>query len=326
MVTLSLVVPVYNMESLLPRCMTTLLSQSEQNFEIILVNDGSTDCSGQLCDTYASQNSSFVRVIHKKNGGLSSARNAGMDVAKGSFVCFPDPDDWVDSSYVEHFVQLQRTYHADLVCTGYYIDYDDRQFPSSNTSTRSVLTRRSALEWLLRPAGMGGFAWNKIYRLDIIRKNNLRFADDVGTTEDLDFAFRYLSFCSSIVWDPQIRTYHYYQREGAATRSSFSSRKLESLRTYQHVIDNFSSAHPELIVLAKDVLCVAAVQLVYLAQSSSSDETDAVRYLRKQIFSTLPTHLRSPYYGVRYKIQSIFALLFPALYTKIKQLHRLHTV
>ena len=104
---LTLVVPIYNMEKYLARCMDSLLGQSCRDFEIILVDDGSTDSSGTLCDSYAARYPELVRVIHKPNGGPSSARNAGLDAARGEFVTFPDPDDWVEPDYVGSFLRLQ---------------------------------------------------------------------------------------------------------------------------------------------------------------------------------------------------------------------------
>ena len=104
---ISIVVPIYNMEKLLPRCMDTLVTQSLA-YEIILVDDGSTDSSPKICDDYMQMYPAFVRVVHKDNGGLSSARNAGMDVARGKYVIFPDPDDWVELDYVSQMVELQN--------------------------------------------------------------------------------------------------------------------------------------------------------------------------------------------------------------------------
>ena len=92
-IKLTLAIPVYNMTPFLPRCMETMLAQTCQDFEILLVDDGSTDNSGQMCDDYAAKHSDFIRVVHKENGGLSSARNAGIDAAKGKYIIFPDPDD-----------------------------------------------------------------------------------------------------------------------------------------------------------------------------------------------------------------------------------------
>ena len=90
---ITLVVPIYNMAQYLPRCVDSLLRQTCRDFEIVLVDDGSTDASGAMCDRYAADHPGHIRVIHKENGGLSSARNAGIDAARGEFVIFPDPDD-----------------------------------------------------------------------------------------------------------------------------------------------------------------------------------------------------------------------------------------
>ena len=103
---ISVVVPVYNLSEFLPHCFESLLMQTLDNYEIILVDDGSTDTSGTLCDQYEAEHKKFVRCIHKSNGGLSSARNTGIDVAKGKYIIFPDPDDWVEPDYLEKLRRL----------------------------------------------------------------------------------------------------------------------------------------------------------------------------------------------------------------------------
>lgn len=221
---ISIVVPIYNMEKLLPRCMDTLVKQSLA-YEIILVDDGSTDSSPKICDDYMQMYPAFVRVVHKDNGGLSSARNAGMDVARGKYVIFPDPDDWVELDYVSQMVELQNYYQTDLLSVGYYVDTDEKCVPANEGQKPNCMDGVAAQRALFIPPKMGGFAWNKLYHLDIIRKYNLRFLDNVGTTEDLDFTYRYLIHCDTVCFVPSIRLYHYYQRSGAATHSKFSLKK-----------------------------------------------------------------------------------------------------
>lgn len=113
------------MERYLPRCLDSILAQTSREFEAILVDDGSTDSSGSLCDRAAAAHPEWIRVVHKPNGGLSSARNAGIDRARGEFITFPDPDDWLEPEYVEALLQAQREYQADLVCLGHYVDTDE---------------------------------------------------------------------------------------------------------------------------------------------------------------------------------------------------------
>jgi len=120
---LSVVVPVYNVESYLSRCLDSILGQTYPFLEVILVNDGSKDASGSICDRYAEQDPR-VRVIHKENGGLSSARNAGINAATGTYITFVDSDDWIEADGYAHLMGLMEQYQVKLVCGGNY-DVDD---------------------------------------------------------------------------------------------------------------------------------------------------------------------------------------------------------
>ena len=314
---ISLVVPVYNMENYLHRCLESLLSQDSNNFEIILIDDGSTDSSATFCDQYVNSYPDRIKVFHKKNGGLSSARNLGISVASGEYIAFPDPDDWVEPHYVSSFLELSDSSY-DLICTGYYVDFDNREIPALSERVPEIMERHIAQSALMRPDYMSGFAWNKIFRLDIIHKYNLKFMDDVGTTEDLDFAFRYLEYCQTAIFAPSVRTYHYYQRSGAATRSGFSHHKLNSLNTYRKIINCTDS--PEVQDIARSTLCSAAVGLTWLHESSTSPNPAVRHQLQESIRSSIFTYLKSKYFKPRHKIQAIAALVSPTVFARAKKL------
>lgn len=316
MVSLSLVVPVYNMEKYLSRCMNTLLFQTSNNYEIILVNDGSTDNSGSICDEYGKKYPNLIRVIHKENGGLSSARNAGICEARGKFVVFPDPDDWVEFDYVEQFLKLQKEVDADLVCTGYFVNYDDRQLSALSNQKKEIFNGKEAQRALLISPKMSGFAWNKIYRLDIIKKHNLHFLDDVGTTEDLDFVYRHLKYCNRIVFDPNQRTYHYYQREGAATRSGFTVHKMNSLHTYEKIMADTDDV--ELRSAAKDEFVTMSVNLLWMYENSETENKALKKQLLINIKDNLTEYMKSKNYGIGRKMQALLALLSPKIYCILK--------
>lgn len=315
---LTLVIPVYNMKSLLPRCMDTMLAQTSRDFEILLIDDGSTDGSAALCDRYAAAHPGFIRVIHKPNGGLSSARNAGIEAAKGQFIIFPDPDDWVEPQYVEHLLALQRVHDADLVCTGYYIATDEGSTPCSPEDAVSLLSGADAQRGLLLPPRMNGFAWNKLYRVDIIRTHGLRFLDDVGTTEDLDFAYRYLAHAKTVCHAPALRTYHYYQRPGAATHSGFSPKKLGSIRTYEKIAADCADRDRSLKNAAEDEICVTAVNLLWAWEMGDRSDLPARKTLLGHIRRFLPRHLSSKRYGFGRKLQALTAAVSPKLFTRLK--------
>lgn len=319
---LTLAVPVYNMEQFLPRCMETLLVQSCRDYEIVLIDDGSRDRSSVMCDEYAAKYPEFIRVVHKENGGLSSARNAGIEAAKGQFIVFPDPDDWTEPDYVETLVNYQAKHDADLVCMGYYIDSEDSCIPSGGDEEACRMTGEEAQRGLLLPPNLNGFAWNKLYRLDIIRENGLRFLDDVGITEDLDFAYRYLAYCKTVCYAPACRTYHYYQREGAATRSGFSQRKLDSLRTYEKIIADCEEKDPELAKAAKDEICTTAVNLIWMYENSGMKDKKAKKLLLSHIRKNLPGYLMTSRYGMGRKVQALLAGIFPKGYMCFKNMVR----
>lgn len=313
---ISLVVPVYNMENYLDRCMNTLLAQTVNQYEIILVDDGSTDKSSQMCDRYTEDNPNLVKTIHKKNGGLSSARNAGMEIATGEYVVFPDPDDWVESNYVEQFLTLQND-ETDLICVGHYINYDTNQISVNEGQCRRIMLKQEAQKALLISPCMNGFAWNKLYRLDIVRKQGLKFLEDVGTTEDLDFTFRYLQYCRKTCFVPEVRTYHYYQRRGAATHSGFSRHKVNSIRTYEKIIDA-SKDCPELLQAAKEEVANVAINLLWTFQNSFSNDIESKKLLKKKLKQMLPFYLKSKTYGLGRKVQALMAYVCLPVYSCIK--------
>lgn len=314
----TIVVPIYNMEQFLPRCMAGLLNQTYQDIEILLIDDGSTDGSLKLCEKYAHDYPDKIFIIHKENGGLSSARNAGIEVARGKYIIFPDPDDWVEPGYIEALLSAQEETNADLVCLGHYINYDNKELKANDGQVEIMLNAIDAKKALFVQPCMSGFAWNKLYHLDIIRENSLRFLDDVGTTEDLDFAFRYLDYCKSVYFNPTKRIYHYYQRSDAATGERFSKKKVEAIRTYEKIIQA-SCNYPEIIKAAKEEICNIAINLTWLYKRNHCDDIESWKQIRKYLRKYLWCYLKSKKFNVGRKIQAVVAWVSPSLYVILKE-------
>lgn len=311
-------IPVYNMSQYLPRCMDTLLDQTCKDYEILLIDDGSTDESAAMCDGYAEKYPQLIRVIHKANGGLSSARNAGIDAARGTHIVFPDPDDWVEHDYVEKLIAHCAANDVDMVCTGYFVDTENNCIPAKQDAPAMTMSGSEGQKALLLPPQMDGFAWNKLYKLDIIRKNGLRFLDDVGITEDLDFAYRYLAHCRMVYYAPSDRTYHYFQRDGAATRSGFSKRKLDSLRTYEKIIADCTQNAPDLAQAARDEICTTAVNLIWMYGNSDVKDPQAKKALLRHIRGNLAAYVKGSRYGMGRKVQAVLAGYVPGVYVLLK--------
>lgn len=195
-VLISVIVPVYNADKFLNRCIDSILNQSYCNFELILVNDGSTDQSGVICDKYLQQDDR-VRVIHKVNGGVSSARNAGMREAKGQFVLFVDSDDWLEAEYIEQIIPLGS---EDFVYGGYK-QYDHGVFVESHTPQERIMTLNEVKEHfftLLRQQYSFYYVWCCCYNTSILKEKGICFNTDKKIGEDMLFNIQYLENCKTI--------------------------------------------------------------------------------------------------------------------------------
>ena len=209
---ITVVVPLYNMAKYLPRAMESLLNQDYGNYEIIIVDDGSTDEGSQLADDYAKRYER-VRCIHKENGGLSSARNVGIDNAHGRYIIFPDPDDWVEKDYLSFLWHLRKEYHTDLeICGRKVVDENQKQL-SMTQGGAGVWEKAEALIKLMDSKYYTGSACNKLFHLEIIRNNILYFDTELGMAQDLHFCVRYFMLCRNVVYDPSPK-YYYYQHGG----------------------------------------------------------------------------------------------------------------
>jgi hypothetical protein len=214
MTLVSVIVPVYNVESYLSTCVESLLAQTHEDLEVVLVNDGSTDGSGALCDAFAARDSR-VRAIHKRNGGLSDARNAGLLSVRGDYTIFVDGDDWVEHETVASMLESAQDNDADVAIAGVVVDHVDA---AGELSARDV---RLPTFWLNegdrseKPGaddiGLIGYAWNKIYRTAHLRSWGLRFDPDVSLVEDVLFNRDVLCATARTTWVDGAYV-HYLQR------------------------------------------------------------------------------------------------------------------
>ncbi len=235
---ISIIIPVYNVERFIERCVDSLLAQTFDDFELILINDGSSDRSGEICDRYA-QRDGRVRVIHKRNGGVSTARNAGLDLARGRYICFIDSDDWVDPNFLADF--KIGDYDADIYISGALYDIDNRVYSYKKYEAIYIKDREEIGAELTRQnIWQNGYPWGKLYRTDIINSNNLRFDEKLSIHEDHVFVFEYYTHIESLYLTDSAG-YHYLVIDPSSRKLSGrvnsydellqSSGRLESLLT-----------------------------------------------------------------------------------------------
>ena len=211
----SVIVPIYNVEKYLKKCIDSIINQTYQNIEVILVDDGSTDNSGKICDEYI-EIDSRISVIHKKNGGLSSARNAGLEKANGKYILFEDSDDYIEENLFQKCIKKMQIEDADICVFGYQKENDDGviyqkykfgEFCVSNEVFENELYKRLI-------DNSFGYVWNKIYKLSTIRMGKIIFSDQIVDREDMIFNLELLSNIKKIMY-LNYMGYHYIQRSNS---------------------------------------------------------------------------------------------------------------
>lgn len=205
MAEISVIIPVYQTEPYLARCIESVLQQTFRNFELILVDDGSPDKCGEICDQYA-RSDDRIKVIHQVNTGVSAARNHGLDAATGSFVVFIDSDDWVDENYL---LSLSKS-DADFVAHSFSTCSEDgRLLRQQNMSNDRLSVNNESVLDLLKN-GILGYAVCKRFSMNIIRKNAIRFNRDINHTEDTLFVLDYLKYSGTA--EIQDENHYFYIR------------------------------------------------------------------------------------------------------------------
>ncbi len=219
---LSIIVPVYNVEQYLQKCVDSILAQTFTDFECFLIDDGSTDSCPKMCDEYAEKDSR-IKVIHTENGGASIARNVGLDLAIGDFIGFVDSDDFIQPDMYEELFSVQGDTGAEIVASQFtYIktDYSLGRHTSSDTSTYKVFDCKDIFEnFSQRMLGFGGVLWNKIYKRDLFE--NLRFLPELKRGEDHCMLMFLYHRCEKIALTDRC-LYNYYSRPNSLITSPYN--------------------------------------------------------------------------------------------------------
>ncbi len=197
---ISIIIPVYNTEKYISRCIDSILSQLYRNFELLLIDDGTPDRAGDICDDYA-RIDSRIKVFHKKNGGASSARNVGLENATGEWIAFADSDDWVKESWLLDYVsEIERYPNIGLVYQGFITLKDGVEHVGKTMEDRLFSERELsvAYKYLDGEVDLFGYTCSKIYRTDVFKQYNFRFDQRLSFCEDLELTLRFVQKIDSI--------------------------------------------------------------------------------------------------------------------------------
>lgn len=262
---ISVVVPVYNVAQYLPDCMNSIFAQNVADMEVILVDDGSTDNSGALCDQYTKKYGN-VKVIHQKNAGLSAARNTGIEAAKGEFITFVDSDDMLADGFISTALELAKTYQADFIAFSHVRCKAETQWPmkclsqSEDYKPRVYDERVQKMQKFLIGTEIGTTAWAKVYRRELfetIRYPVGKYHEDVFTT------YKVVDKANRVVTISQVG-YLYRKSPNSITTSGFSEKRLDSIQGKKEQLAFIRAHYPSLNKEAETGVIYACNQCLML--------------------------------------------------------------
>lgn len=228
--TVSIIVPVYNAENTLRRCIDSILDQEYTDFELLLVNDGSKDHSGVICDEYAARDPR-IRVTHKENSGVSDTRNLALGQARGTYLQFLDSDDWITPDATSSLVRAAEAHRCDLVISDFYRVVGERVSHKGDIDDDAVLSREEyAAHMMENPADFYyGVLWNKLYRRDIVEAHHLRMDPEISWCEDFMFNLEYIRHAETF-YALQIPIYYYVKTKGSLANQSLTISKTVKMK------------------------------------------------------------------------------------------------
>lgn len=279
---ISIIVPIYKVEKYLNICIESIISQTYNNIELILVDDGSPDNCGSICDEYEKKYP-FIKVLHQKNQGQAAARNNGVKISRGGFISFVDSDDFIAPDAMEYLLSLQKKYNSDITIGGMRYVYEGTSMSqqSNKTIQECILDKQEALKRMNYLKGFGATPWAKLYRRDLIEKHPF---PEGKLYEDLATLYKIIADGNIIVFSNKV-VYYWIQREGSTMRSLFNEKQLYAFEAIRQQIGFMEKAYPEVVQSAKVRYMAKIVELMPLALKSSNSK-ESYKVLKKEMLYT----------------------------------------
>ena len=314
---ISIIVPVYKVEKYIEQCIDSILNQTFKDFELILVDDGSPDKCPEICDKYALKDER-IKVIHKSNGGLSSARNAGIDIATGDYIGFVDSDDFVHHKMYETLYNYALEYNADIsICNYIKFTSEDKPKDISNINKLINIQEYSNIQALsqLYSENLGLF-WGpcqKLYKRNLF--NNIRF-ENGRVYEDRLICHRLLYEADKIIYIPQ-DFYYYRQREGSIVHSVFENKYLDLVYAYRDTMIFFEDINLDLKYKAQDEYIYMVFEYYKRIKNELNEPKSELKSIRLDFKKVINLLLKSKSHSIKEKISWIMFIYMPFLYEMV---------
>lgn len=310
----SIIVPIYKVENYLDRCINSLVLQTYRNIEIILVDDGSPDNCGEICDNYAKRDSR-IKVIHKKNGGLSDARNAGFEASTGDIIAYVDSDDWISKNMIFETVQVMQQQEADIVAFGFYKTDGYKLNTIYNSESISIYDKEEALLKLCQNKQVQSHAWDKIYRKRVLVNNPF----PIGKLyEDVFVMHKIFERANKIVFVDK-PFYYYFQREGSILTINSAKAFYDYIEGCEQRIQDLQDKSKIICSLTRAAYLKAILDVLRIISKQNSD-TFVGEYadLSKKVQTWDNYTGETKYLGRNLRIEYYMVKWFPKMYRKYR--------
>lgn len=275
---ISIIVPVYNVEKYLEKCINSLISQTYSNIEIILVDDGSTDSSSQIIDDYAKKDFR-IKVIHKKNGGQSEARNVGINISHGKYITFVDSDDYISIDYIEYLYCLLKKYNGDIsICSVKVVNENNNKSRKEETRVE-IYNKQQAFENLLYSQGIEVAVYAKMYEKSYF--DNIEFP--VGQKyEDIAIIYKLMDKANKIIYGNK-ECYFYLTRKGSTSKSGFNENELWYIKNVNKMLDFFDGNYKDLANATNRYRVYSNFRILRILLFSKNKDNEIMRKTIKNI-------------------------------------------
>lgn len=311
---ISVIVPIYNVEKYLKKCVDSIINQTYKNLEIILVDDGSPDNCPKICDEYAKQDNR-IKVIHKENGGLSDARNAGIEIATGQYISFVDSDDYIAEDMLDDMITRIINDKSDLVSAGVvWVDELGNEIRTSTVSENALLNTEQSMTEIINDGKLKQHVWNKLYRFDLIKDipfNKGKYHEDVF------WSYQVIGKAEKI--SVEKNSYYYYvQRSESIMGEKYSAKRLDALDAMELRCEYTKEKFPKLYNNALNVYIGSCMYHLQLAILSGADKS-IINNIKSRICYGKNGNIFESLAGVQ-KIWLHLFVLMPRLTCKIRNL------
>ena len=286
-ILISVVVPIYNVEKYLDRCIKSIINQTYENLEIILVDDGSQDKSGEICDLWKLKDNR-IKVIHKKNGVLSDARNTGMDLSTGQYISFIDSDDWINEKFYEILINSMDKYNADIVACAVKKVYMEKTILNNENilseNRTYTFNTENALENLIDENILTQTVWNKLYKRECIKDVIFEFGK---IHEDEFWTYQVIGNAKKVVYIDE-ELYYYLQRSGSIMGKPFSLSRIDALEARYRRLNYMKIKFPKLEWKAKKSVFLFALYLYQcMIRTNNVENKEQCKKLIKQYIDNI---------------------------------------